>query len=108
MCLPNKQYTGGHKCERMHMASKCEVFVICRKNFLSICKSNMTAKQGICKGHRCDDQLWLTNVKYFWLSLYTSWALVFCIGTHVCTISKVIGINEEKEMSAKQGIHKCS
>ena len=34
-----------------------------------------------------------------WLSLNTSWPLVFCIDTHVCTISKVIGINEEKEIS---------
>ena len=28
----------------------------------------------------------------------TSWALVFCIGTHVYTISKDIGINKEKEI----------
>ena len=25
--------------------------------------------------------------------------------THVCTVSKVIGINTEGKMSAKQGIH---
>ena len=38
----------------------------------------------------------LTNIKYLWLSLKTSFVLVFYIYTHVCTISKVIGINEEK------------
>ena len=27
--------------------------------------------------------------------------------THVCTVSKVIGINTENSMSAKQRIHKC-
>ena len=42
------------------------------------------------------EQMWLTNVKYLWLSLNTSWVLVFCVDTHVCTISKVIGINKEK------------
>ena len=29
---------------------------------------------------------------------YTSWALVFCIDADVCAVSKVISINEEKEM----------
>ena len=33
-------------------------------------------------------QVWLANVKYLWLSLITSWALVFCIDTDVFTISK--------------------
>ena len=28
--------------------------------------------------------------------------------THVCTVSKVVGINTENKMSAKQGIHKWS
>ena len=32
------------------------------------------------------------------MSFNTSWAVVFCIDTHVCTISKVIGINEEEEI----------
>ena len=38
------------------------------------------------------EQIWLINVKHLWLSLNTSWALVFCIDTHVCTTSKVIDI----------------
>ena len=32
------------------------------------------------------------------MSFNISQALVFCTDTHVCTISKVIGINEEKEI----------
>ena len=44
--------------------------------------------------------------KLFWLLFITSLALVFLIDTHVCIISMVIGINKEKNMSAKQGIHK--
>ena len=44
------------------------------------------------------ENVWLTNVKYLWLSLNTLWALAFCIDTHVYTISKVIGIYEEKEI----------
>ena len=44
--------------------------------------------------------IWLTNVKYLLLSLNTSWPLVFCIYIyiHVCTISKITTINEEKEI----------
>ena len=49
-----------------------------------------------------------SNVKYFWLPFNTSCALVFCVGTHLCATSEVIGINEEKEMSAKHGILKWS
>ena len=37
-------------------------------------------------------------VKYLWLSFNTSWALVFYLDTHVHTLSKFIGINEEKEI----------
>ena len=44
------------------------------------------------------EQIGLTDVKYLWLSLSTSWALVFSIDTHVYTISKDIGINKEKEI----------
>ena len=50
------------------------------------------------------EEIWLTNVKYLWVSLNTSWALVF-----MCTISKVIGINGgEGNMSTKQEKHKWS
>ena len=44
------------------------------------------------------EQIQLTNVKYLCLSPNTLWALVFHVGMNVCTISKVIGINEEKEI----------
>ena len=40
-----------------------------------------------------------------------SWALVFCVYTHACMISKDFGINEEKEicLSNKESINgrKC-
>ena len=45
------------------------------------------------------EQMWLTNVNCgHHITLYISWALVFCIDTHVCTNSNVIGTNKEKEM----------
>ena len=46
----------------------------------------------------CKTDMVYKNVKYFWLSLNTSLALLFFIDTRVCTISKVIGINEEEEI----------
>ena len=55
----------------------------------------MTAKQGICKSHKCEEIN--TAYKYFWMSFITSLALVFCTDTHVCTVSKVIVKNEEKD-----------
>ena len=44
------------------------------------------------------EKIWLTNIKYLWLSLNTSWPLVFCIDTHLFTISNAIGINKENEI----------
>ena len=32
ICLPNKQSISGHKCERINMATKCEMFMKCSKN----------------------------------------------------------------------------
>ena len=59
----------------------------------------MTAKQGIPKGYiDGKEQIWLTIVKYLWLSLNNSWALVLNIDTHVYTIPNVIGISKEKEI----------
>ena len=31
-------------------------------------------------------------------TIFVTITLVFCIGIHVCTISKVVGINKEKEV----------
>ena len=56
-----------------------------------------------------NELIWFKNVTYLWLLLNASWALVFCMDTHVCTISKVIGINDGKRnMFVKQRIHKWS
>ena len=59
-------------------------------------------------GLRCEGTNMAHRYEYLWLTLHTSWPLVFCIDTHVCTVSKVISINKEKEMSAKQRIYKFS
>ena len=48
------------------------------------------------------EQIWLMNVKYFRFSTLHGHY------THVCIVSKVIDINTENKMSAKQGIHKSS
>ena len=45
-----------------------------------------------------NEQIWLINVKYLWLSPDTSWALVFCTDINMYTISKVISVNIEKEI----------
>ena len=44
------------------------------------------------------EQILPTSIKDLWLSLNTSWTLVFYIDTHVYTISEVIVMNEEKEI----------
>ena len=41
------------------------------------------------------EQMWFTNVINLWLSLNTSWALVFYVDTHVCAILKVIDIHKK-------------
>ena len=38
----------------------------------------------------------VVKCKLFVTAIYTSETLALCIGTHVCTISNVIGINEKK------------
>ena len=47
--------------------------------------------------YRCEEQIWLTNVRYLWLSPHTSWALTFFIDIKVCTISRGIGVNIERK-----------
>ena len=44
------------------------------------------------------EEIWLTHATYLWLSLNTSWALVFCIDTHLCTVFKFTGTNKGKEI----------
>ena len=55
--------------------------------------------------------MWLSNVKCLWLSTNTSWALVFCIYTHVCIITNYIGTINENEiyLPNKESIsgHRC-
>ena len=38
------------------------------------------------------------KLEYLWLSLNISWAFIFCIDKHLCMVSKVFGINKEKEI----------
>ena len=64
----------------------------------------MIAKQGIPKDHRYGKTNMANRCKVFEalnLILHGHYR-------HVCTVLKVIGINTENKMSAKQGIHKCS
>ena len=59
----------------------------------------MTANKEYCRDYRCEGKIWLTNVKYLWLPINTSWALVFCFDTHIFTIPQIICINNEKVVS---------
>ena len=57
--------------------------------------------------------MWRKDIAYknIWGCQINTWlalVLAFCIYTCVCTISKGIGINKEKNMSSKQGIFKLS
>ena len=38
------------------------------------------------------------NVKYLWLSLNTSWALLFFIHTCICPISRITNVIKENEI----------
>ena len=42
-----------------------------------------------------EEKIWLTNLKYLWLSPNTSLTLVFSKNMHLCTISKIFGMNKE-------------
>ena len=61
-------------------------------------KTNMTPKEGIFMYLQCEGINMAYECEYLWLSPNSSWALVFCIDTNVCTISKVIDINKEQEI----------
>ena len=42
------------------------------------------------------EKIWLSNIKYLKLSLKTSWTFVFCIDTHVFTVSNIISIKKKE------------
>ena len=50
------------------------------------------------RDHQYEEQTWLTVVKYLWLHLNTSWGLVFCTDTYLCTVSKFSDIHQEKKI----------
>ena len=58
-------------------------------------KGNMTSRQDTEGIIDMKEHIWNTNIKYLRLSLNTSWALVFCVHTFWCTISKVVGKNKK-------------
>ena len=60
-------------------------------------KTKITAKQEYLRDLRCEGKM-AYKCKIFVAVTYTSWALFFCIGRHVCTLSKVIFINKEREI----------
>ena len=41
MCLSNKDYVSGHRCERTNMAAKCGIFMNCYKTFIGIIQKQM-------------------------------------------------------------------
>ena len=62
----------------------------------------MTVKQGILRDSRCERINLVLKCKIFEavnLTLHGHY-------THGCTVSKVIGISTERNMSANQGMHK--
>ena len=45
--LPNKESMSGSRCEKMNMATKCEMSMNFNESIIGICKKGMTGKQGI-------------------------------------------------------------
>ena len=41
ICLPNKEYTNGHRYERANMVYKCKIFINCIRNFIGIGKKQI-------------------------------------------------------------------
>ena len=96
--MSNKEYINDHRCERTNMAAKCKLFV-------SHSKINRHLQKQIWPQKKfkwlemSKTPIWLTNIKYLWLSLHILLPLVLCIGTCVYNF-KSFDINEEK-LSAK-------
>ena len=79
------------------MAAKGKIFMNYSKNTIGICKNKYYWHTRYTLGITdVEEKIWLTNTKYLWLSLNTSWALVFCIDINICTISREIGVKKEK------------
>ena len=67
-------------------------------NITGVCRKIWLPNDEYSRDHRCEEQIWLPNVIYLWLSLNTFWSLVLCIDTHVHTIWEVINIRNEKDI----------
>ena len=80
------------------MASKCEVFMNCNKNFTGAGNNQilLTNKEYLW-GHKCER----TNLAYkykIFEAVDTSQVLGICIYTHLCRISKDIGVHKERKL----------
>ena len=84
------------------MVAKGEAFMIYRKKF---CR-HLQNKYGLPKKEYVkviDVKHYGLEIETFLADITTSWALVFYVDAHVCTISKVTGIIEEKEIFLPTG-----
>ena len=81
ICLPNKKSVSVHRCERITMVVKCEMFINSSKNVIGISiKLIWLPNMEYWGDHRCKG----TNMAYknIWdCQLNTSWALVFSMYT---------------------------
>ena len=95
ICPPSKESMCGHRCRRTNVAAKCEMFMNCSKNCIGICqKTNMTTKQEYVRDHRCER----THIPYKCKIFETVNLPLHGHYTHICTMSKVIGIGTEKKI----------
>ena len=69
VCAPSKESLSGHRCERRNMPAKCEIFMDCSENFISICKKKYNWQTWDTKGIiDVKEEIWFTNIKYLRLS----------------------------------------
>ena len=54
------------------------------------------------------EQIWFTNVKYLRLLAEHFMGISICMYTHVCTISKDIGMNKEREICLPNRLPLCN
>ena len=54
ICLPNKESINGHKCERIGMDAKCEMFMNCSKTSYAFAKKQIwLPNKEYLRDHRC-------------------------------------------------------
>ena len=77
----NYEHTSCHLFEIIILSDKCQIFMNCSKKFMAA--KTWLPNREYLRAHRCEVKILLTDVTYLWLVPNTSFALVFCINTHV-------------------------